>query len=145
RTPAGLVVLVLGCSLAAACEALPRTYSTTTEGARVLFQDDFDRGVLGNDWLTTGSGVTLDRGALRLSNLHNHPVWLRTPLPDDVRIEFDAWAESEEGDIKIELAGDGHSYAKAASYTATGYVVIFGGWNNSLHLIARRDEHGDDR
>jgi hypothetical protein len=62
-----------------------------------------------------------------------------------VRIEFDAWAETEEGDIKVELAGDGQSYAKTASYTATGYVVIFGGWNNKLHVLARRDEHGADR
>ncbi|MFO7562396.1 MAG: hypothetical protein R6X02_07110 [Enhygromyxa sp.] len=131
--------------LALACQEVPRTYSTASEGARVIFQDDFDRGVLGNDWLTTGAGVTLDRGALRLAKLRNHPVWLRTELPDDVRIEFDVWAETDEGDIKVELAGDGLSYAKTASYTATGYVLIFGGWNNSLHLIARRDEHGDDR
>jgi hypothetical protein len=139
------LTLAFASLLAAACEEVPRTYSTATDGARVLFQDDFDRGVIGNDWLTTGSGVTLDRGVLRLANLHNHPVWLRTPLPDDVRIEFDAWAETEEGDIKVELAGDGHSHAKTTSYMATGYVVIFGGWNNALHVIARRDEHGDDR
>jgi hypothetical protein len=144
RRPA-LQALLLACVLPCACEEVPRTYSTATDGARVLFQDDFDRGVLGDAWLTTGGGVTLDRGALRLANLHNHPVWLRTELPDDVRIEFDAWAETEEGDIKVELAGDGHSFAKTASYTATGYVVIFGGWDNKLHVIARRNEHGDDR
>lgn len=140
-----LVLGLLAALLASGCQEVPRTYSTASDGARVIFQDDFDRGVLGNDWLTTGSGVTLDRGALRLANLRNHPVWLRTELPDDLRIEFDAWAETEEGDIKVELAGDGFSFAKTASYTATGYVVIFGGWNNSLHLIARRNEHGDDR
>jgi len=127
------------------CQEVPRTYSTSTAGARVIFQDDFNRGVLGNDWLSTGSGVTLERGALRLANLHNHPIWLRQELPDDLRIEFDAWAETDEGDIKVELAGDGHSFAKAASYTASGYVVILGGWDNSLHVIARRNEHGDDR
>src|SRR5690606_15954273 len=31
------------------------------------------------------------------------------------------------------------------SYTATSYVVIFGGWNNTTNAIARLDEHGDDR
>lgn len=139
-TLCGLLLLLAG-----ACEEVPRTYSTATDGARVLFQDDFDRGVLGDAWLTTGGGVTLERGALRLAGLHNHPVWLRTELPDDIRIEFDAWAETEEGDIKVELAGDGRSFARTASYTATGYVVIFGGWDNKLHVIARRDEHGADR
>jgi hypothetical protein len=144
-TPMIRASLTLSSLLLLACQEVPRTYSTASDGARVIFQDDFDRGVLGNDWLTTGPGVVLDRGALRLANLHNHPLWLRVELPDDVRIEFDAWAETDEGDIKVELAGDGFSYAKTASYTATGYVVIFGGWNNALHLIARRNEHGDDR
>ena len=130
---------------ATACEELPRTYSTSTADAEVLFTDNFDRGMLGNDWLNTGSGATLERGALRMANAHNHPVWLRRELPDDVRIEFDAWAETDEGDIKVELAGDGQSFAKTVSYTATGYVIVFGGWDNSLNIIARRDEHGDDR
>ncbi len=143
--PRPVPACALALALVSACEELPRTYSTASDGARVIFQDNFDRGVLGNDWLTTGAGVTLERGALRLESLHNHPVWLRTELPDDVRVEFDAWAETDEGDVKVELAGDGRSYAKTASYTATGYVLIFGGWANSLHLIARRDEHGDDR
>jgi hypothetical protein len=28
---------------------------------------------------------------------------------------------------------------------ATGYIVIFGGWKNSLHVLARLNEHGSDR
>ena len=95
--------------------------------------------------LPVGPGAVIDRGVLRLADLHNHPVWLNRELPDAVRVEFDAWAETDEGDIKVELAGDGVSFAKTASYTATGYVFIFGGWNNSLNVIARLDEHGDDR
>ncbi|PRP92434.1 Farnesoic acid 0-methyl transferase [Enhygromyxa salina] len=139
------IALCVVAGVLAACQEIPRTYTTASAGARVIFTDNFDRGVLGNDWLTTGSGPTLERGALRLADLHNHPVWLRKALPPDVRIEFDAWAETDEGDLKVELAGDGESYAKTASYTATGYVFILGGWNNSLNVIARRDEHGDDR
>ena len=144
--PAFRPVPALALLLAAAgCQEVPRSYSTSDRGAEVIFRDDFNRSVLGDEWMTTGPGATLDRGALRLADLRNHPVWLRRELPDDLRIEFDAWAESDEGDIKVELAGDGRSYAESASYTATGYVVIFGGWNNSLNVIARRDEHGDDR
>ena len=143
RLAAALVPLAL--VFAAACEEVPRTYSTSSDGARVLFTDNFDRAALGSEWLTTGPGAVIDRGVLRLADLHNHPVWLNRELPDAVRVEFDAWAETDEGDIKVELAGDGVSFAKTASYTATGYVFIFGGWNNSLNVIARLDEHGDDR
>lgn len=130
--------------LLAACEELPRTYSSAGP-ARLLFSDRFDVPELGPAWKTTGTGARLEGGELVVEGLRNHPVWLTLPLPDDVRIEFDARAGSEEGDIKVELAGDGRSFARSASYTASGYVIIFGGWGNSLSAIARRDEHGGDR
>ena len=42
--------------------------------------------------------------------------------------------------------GDGQSSATSISYTnATSYLTIFGGWKNSLHVLARIDEHGADR
>ncbi|MDH5493532.1 MAG: DUF6250 domain-containing protein, partial [Myxococcales bacterium] len=50
-----------------------------------------------------------------------------------------------DGDIKLELFGDGVSRAESESYTATSYVVIFGGWNNSTNVLARMDEHAEDR
>jgi hypothetical protein len=77
--------------------------------------------------------------------LTNHPLWLARELPDDVRVSFDCWPQSEEGDVKVELAGDGTSFARTVNYVASGYVFVFGGWNNSLDVIARRDEHGRDR
>lgn len=134
----------LALALLLACEEVPRTYSSAGP-ARLIFADDFSGPALSPSWLTTGPGARVEGGELRVQGLRNHPVWLTAPLPDDVRIEFDARAATDEGDIKVELAGDGRSYARAASYVATGYVVIFGGWNNSLSAIARRDEHGGDR
>ncbi len=134
---------VLACALAGAEE--PRTYSTPGTEATPIFSDNFDRDELGGAWRTTGEGARIEEGALVVEGLHNHPVWLTQELPDDIRVEFDAVAEGEEGDIKVEIAGDGVSFAKRASYTATGYVVIFGGWNNTINAIARRNEHGDDR
>jgi len=135
----GLIGVILGMQ---GCQELPRTYSTRARDATVLVRDDFEREGLGEAWRTTGSGVGIERGHLRVEGVRNHPCWLTLPLPDDVRIGFDAWSGSEEGDIKVELAGDGHSAASSANYVATGYVVIFGGWNNSRNVIARRSEHG---
>jgi hypothetical protein len=73
-------------------------------------------------------------------------VWLREAIPTHARIEFEARSDSPEGDIKVELWGDGRTGAKGTSYDdATSYLAIFGGWRNTKHVLARLDEHGDDR
>jgi hypothetical protein len=108
--------------------------------------DDFERAALGRDWLATDpTAVRLDNGTLTVSGAHNHPVWLRHPIPDDATIEFDAWTDSPDGDIKVEAWGDGrsaHSGSPQAPYEATGYVFVFGGWRNTKSVLARQQEHG---
>ncbi len=124
------------------CQELPRSYDANVDALDVIFADSFDREELGPNWLLTGPGATIEHGELVVEHLQNHPVWLNTRLPEDVRIDVDVWSESAEGDIKLELFGDGESFATSLNYTASGYVVIFGGWHNTTHAIVRRDEHG---
>jgi hypothetical protein len=109
------------------------------------FHDDFERADLGSDWSITGGSWATRNGQLRIRSARNKPLWLRRTLPNDVRIQFDVHSESPMGDIKVEVFGDGVSKAETTSYTATSYVVIFGGWMNTLNVIARLNEHGDDR
>jgi hypothetical protein len=109
------------------------------------FFDDFDRDDLGELWHNTGASWRIVDGRLNIRNARNRPLWLRRTLPRDVRIELDAESTSPEGDIKVEVFGDGSSRATEESYTATSYVVIFGGWSNSWNGIARMDEHAGDR
>jgi hypothetical protein len=109
------------------------------------FIDTFDRATLGPDWNNTGGPYELRDGMLHVQGARNRPLWLRRALPDNVRVEFDVRSNTAEGDIKVELFGDGVSRAETLSYTATGYVVIFGGWSNRLNVLARLNEHGDDR
>jgi hypothetical protein len=109
------------------------------------FSDDFDREELGELWNNTGANWRIVDGQLNIRNARNRPLWLRRVLPRNARIEFDVRSDSPDGDIKVEVYGDGSSRATADSYTATSYVVIFGGWGNSLNVMARMDEHGDDR
>lgn len=109
------------------------------------FTDDFERADLGEHWNNTGGRYQIRDGWLTIQGARNRPLWLRRTLPRDVRIEFDVRSDSPQGDIKVEVFGDGSSRATTESYTATSYVVIFGGWNNSTNVIARLDEHGDDR
>ena len=109
------------------------------------FFDDFERVQLGKSYKKTGGNWRIENGELRVDGAKNHPLWLLRTLPRNVRVEVDARSESPEGDIKLEIFGDGASYAKHDSYEATSYVVIFGGWNNSKNVLARMDEHGEDR
>lgn len=136
--------LALAALAACACEEQTRLYSTRAAQGRVILRESFDQG-LGERWRPTGDGARVRDGMLVVEGLENHPLWLDLPLPDDVRIEFDAWATTDEGDIKVELFGDGVSFATTPNYIASGYVVIFGGWNNSLSALVRKNEHGRQR
>lgn len=105
--------------------------------------DDFDRAELGADFYNSGGEYEIVDGSLRAEKSYNHPLWLRKRLPRDVQIEFDAWAETPIGDIKVELFGDGRSSAgDKGAYTSTGYVAVFGGWSNTKSILARGNEHG---
>jgi hypothetical protein len=131
--PFWVLVLVLGCT------------PQGDPGIGVGFSDDFERGQVGAAYKKTGGSWRIHDGELHVKGARNHPLWLLRTLPPDVRVEFDARSESREGDIKVEVFGDGASYAKDDSYSATSYVIIFGGWDNSQNVLARMDEHGDDR
>lgn len=115
-------------------------------GGRLVFRDGFERADLGDDWRdTSGGAFAIEDGELRARGARNHPLWLVRTLPRDARVEFTARSAGPAVDIKAELFGDGVSHARRASYTATAYVVILGGWNNTRSIIARLDEHGADR
>jgi len=109
------------------------------------FADDFNRSQIGPSYRKTGGNWRIDHGQLHVQGAKNHPLWLLRTLPREVRVELDARSETPDGDIKVEIFGDGASHATHRRYEATSYVVIFGGWNNSTNVIARMDEHGPDR
>ena len=110
------------------------------------FVDTFDRAELGPSWNNTGADYRITGGRLNVSKAYNHPAWLRRKLPADVTIEVDAMSKSPSGDLKIELFGDGESFdADKGGYVSTGYMFILGGWNNSLSVICRNNEHDEGR
>jgi len=113
---------------------------------QALFEDNFDRAELGQDWSALGAAWAIKNGRLCGRGAKNKGVWLIRKLPVNARIEVDAFAEAAEGDLKVELWGDGVSGATGTSYNnATSYLAILGGWSNRKHVLARLDEHGGDR
>lgn len=106
--------------------------------ATVPFSDDFSRADLGNNYFTTGGHWRLEDGVVHSPGVKNNPLWLKARLPDDAVVEFDVKSESTDGDIKAEIFGNGRDHS-------SGYVVVFGGWSNSISVIARLDEHGRGR
>ena len=100
------------------------------------FKDDYsDPNTVPTKYFSTGGlWRTTPEGWLLCPGVKNNPLWLKASLPNDVAVEFDVKSMSPEGDIKMEIFGDGSDHA-------SGYVLIHGGWNNSISIIARLDEH----
>jgi len=110
------------------------------------FEDRFDRPELGPNWLSLSPVWRIEDGELCGKGARNRGVWLRPAIPARARIEFDARSDATDGDLKVEVWGDGKSGATMASYSnATSYLAILGGWQNTRHVLARLDEHGKDR
>ncbi|WNG34242.1 hypothetical protein F0U61_11830 [Archangium violaceum] len=110
--------------------------SEAAANVSVPYQQDFsDPAVVQRDFFSTGGHWRVVNGQLLSPGVKNNPLWLQAKLPRDVAVEFDVRSESQEGDIKAEIFGDGTDHA-------SGYILIHGGWNNSLSIIARLDEHG---
>lgn len=132
-------------AVTSACRAKPAPAPDPLLGAG--FVDHFDRADVGPDYRNTGAPYRIEGGKLVFDHAHNHPLWLARRLPHDVRIELDAEARSADGDIKVEVFGDGHKFEseeavrKDLIYTASGYVFIFGGWKNSRSVLVRKHEH----
>ena len=84
-----------------------------------------------------GSWRVVD-GALRTVGDRNQPLWSNAVLPENVRIEFTSLSSSPAVDMKVEFFGDGVRHE-------SGYIAIVGGWNNTLTVLARLDEHETSR
>ena len=131
------------CALAVALGGCSKRVTPLGSG----FTDHFDRRRIGNNYDNTGGPYRIEHGALVVALAHNHPLWLKRKLPHDVQVDVDVTGYSPDGDMKVELFGDGKSHESDDAvrrdliYTASGYVFIFGGWHNSRSVLVRQNEH----
>ncbi len=110
----------------------------STSGAAVAVVDDFSDDALADRYNVQGGSWRVVDGALSTLGDRNLPLWLRAPLAENTRVEFTSRSSSPAVDMKVEIFGDGIRHE-------SGYVVIVGGWNNTLTVIARKDEHEPTR
>ncbi len=145
RTPVRSPAVAAAAAMAGG--AAPKPAAAAPDAAIAsAYWDTFDRTDLGPEWNATSPEWRIQAGRLCGRNAKNHGVWLTRKLPVNARIEFDAVSTSQDGDLKVELWGDGKSFAKGTSYNdATSYLAIFGGWHNQFHVLARLDEHAKNR
>jgi hypothetical protein len=140
-----LPLVVAGVVALFAIVGLSHRPTAPVAGGTLVYEDDFERAEAGKDYFQGAPDAgwaagtwTLKDGRLHAEKIHNAALWLQVKLPKRVRIEFDARAETAAGDLKCEVFGDGRNHQ-------SGYILIHGGWHNSINTIARRDEHGEDR
>ncbi len=113
-------------------------------GGELLFQEDFGKDLA--HWDTRSRHWRIVDGRLYTGDgkNNNEGLWLKgIQLPADVRIEFEATSVKGnnkvfQGDIKVEFGGPAPEHV-------SGYVALFGGWDNSLSAICKGDEHGEGR
>jgi hypothetical protein len=115
---------------------LPTFPATAPPGQAV--RDDFADADLDARYRHQGGSWRVVDGALSTLGDHNLPLWLEAPLSKNCRVEFTAASSSAAVDAKVELFGDGIRHE-------SGYIIILGGWSNTLTGIARLDEHEQSR
>ena len=104
-------------------------------GGKLVYSEDFEGSGMPSDWSTKSPVWKVAQGKLTGARAENEGVWLSHPLPEQVRVTFDVSSASSDGDIKFEIFNDGKTHQ-------SGYIGIFGGWKNSLNIIARLNEIG---
>ena len=128
---------VILCCLAFVLAACAKPVDPLT-GGTLVYSEDFEGSGLPSAWSTKSPVWKVAQGRLTGARAENEGAWLSQPLPEQVRVTFTVSSASPDGDIKFEIFTDGKTHQ-------SGYVGIFGGWKNSLNIIARLDEHGTDR
>jgi len=110
------------------------------------FADQFNRKAIGASYFDTIGRYRVIRGRLNIEKAYNHPLWLRRRLPRNVEVSVDVASMTDDGDMKVEIFGDGQSSATTnrGAYMATGYVLCMGAWHNTKSFIARKNEHGKE-
>lgn len=137
-----IILILLAVLFSAECKEKPhhrkKDAAADLTGGVKVFEDDFNRAEIGENYRNLSGRWMIKDGQLYNAGDDNAGLWLNMKIPRNARVEFDARSASPEGDIKFEIFATEQSHS-------TGYILIMGGWKNSVSIIARKNEHGEDR
>ncbi|HQB10086.1 MAG TPA: hypothetical protein PLW37_09470 [bacterium] len=106
-----------------------------------IFEDNFERAELGENYTVQGGDWKIDAGAITSSKAENRNLVLTgAALPQNGVIELTMWSESEGVDVKFNAWGDGKIHDHG-----DGYSFILGGWQNRVSVISKLHEHEKKR
>ena len=114
---------------------------TKEQKLKTVFEDNFDRAGLGDNYTVQGGDWKITDGAVTSTKAENRNLVLTGfALPRNGVIELTMWSESEGVDVKFNAWGDGliHDHGD-------GYSFILGGWNNRISVISKLHEHEKKR
>ncbi|HYR55417.1 MAG TPA: hypothetical protein VEM39_04815, partial [Myxococcaceae bacterium] len=102
---------------------------------KLPYEDDFSSpATVAAHYFSTGGQWRTVAGELFSPGVKKNALWLKVKLPPNVVIDFDARSASAEGDIRVEVFGNGVDHL-------SGYELVQGGWSNTLSAIVRLDEN----
>jgi len=106
-----------------------------------IFEDNFERAELGENYTVQGGEWKIEEGAITSSKAENRNLVLTgVYLPQNGVIELTMWSESEGVDVKFNAWGDGKIHDHG-----DGYSFILGGWQNRVSVISKLHEHEKKR
>jgi len=107
----------------------------------IVFQDNFERSELGENYSVQGGDWKIESGELTSSKAENRNLVLSgVQLPQNGVIELTMRSESEGVDVKFNAWGDGKIHDHG-----DGYSFILGGWQNRVSVISKLHEHEKKR
>jgi hypothetical protein len=99
---------------------------------KLVFEDDFNRSILGDNWKNINGSWKIKDNYLQGRGAG---LFINKKFPGDQKLEFDAWVDKKQVacDLDAIIAS-----AKMKKYGRQGYLFAFGSWGNNHNKISKQ-------
>ena len=103
------------------------------------FADDFERVELGSGWNATSAAYRIDGGKLEVSNASTTRPGCAAAFRPMRSSTSTSCPRARRATSRSSCTATENPSIPTRSYDSTGYVLIFGGWHNTLSVICRME------